>query len=54
MFASETDRANKKVPWIKTGDVILWLDQISRSYSILGSEEILMHRFIGIFRNIRC
>jgi hypothetical protein len=35
MYANEADRDHKKVPWIKTGDVILGPDQINRSYSIL-------------------
>jgi hypothetical protein len=35
VYVTETDRDHTKVPWIKTGDVILGPDQISRSYSIL-------------------
>jgi hypothetical protein len=35
VHVNEADRDHKKVPWIKTGDVILGPDQISRSYSIL-------------------
>jgi hypothetical protein len=35
VYVNETDRDHKKVPCIKTGDVILGPFQISRSYSIL-------------------
>jgi hypothetical protein len=35
VHVSEADHDHKKVPWIKTGDVILGPDQISLAYSIL-------------------
>lgn len=35
VHVNEIDRDHRKVPWIKTGDVILGPDQISRSYNIL-------------------
>jgi len=35
VYVNQADRDHRKVPWIKTGDVMLGPDQISRAYSML-------------------